>query len=335
MNATNPSSPIVAGVDGKGDGIKAAEFAAILATTQRRSLMLVHAYRRSPAIDPLLPLAEPRSALYATRALGYIAFTPTDNAELMRDAGELTLNGAEQHVLRIHPELHVIKRLVKGSAPRALISASDAATAVVVARNRERALERFFTGSTTSAVAAHAKCPVVVVPTDWVQLPRQERVVVGVDGSSSEYEALAFAFQQASWANSELLVVHSWQPRIVGTGRSPKSPALWAQEADDDRRAVAETLAGWAEIFPDVAVTTVFSEVPPADALVSASDNADMVVVGARGRGGFRGLPLGSTARAVISHASCLAVVVRRARDVGPRVNEATYVGTEFVAPFY
>lgn len=335
MNFINPSSPIVAGVDGSTDGIEAANFAANLATAQGRSLMLLHAYRRSPAINPLLPLADIQSVEFATTTVDDNAFAPNYNLELMREAGERALNEAEQHVHRTHPDLRIIRNLVKGAAPKALIRASREAAAVVVARNRERAVERFFSGSTSSALAAHTTCPVVIVPSNWAQLQRHQRLVVGVDGSSSEYEALAFAFQQASRTGSELIVVHSWQPQNRWYWEIPELAAAMSRLAQDDSRAVSETLAGWSELFPDVKIDTVISDLPPAEALVRASDTADMVVVSARGRGGFRGLPIGSTARTVIAHAACLTVVVRRGPQSGHDISQPTSVGTEFVAPFY
>ena len=81
--------------------------------------------------------------------------------------------------------------------------------------------------------------------------------------------------------------------------------------AEADRRIMAESIAGWREIYPDVTVETAFSMDGPTTALVDRSKVAGLVVVGARARGGFPWLRLGSTARAVALHAACPIAVVR------------------------
>jgi nucleotide-binding universal stress UspA family protein len=82
---------------------------------------------------------------------------------------------------------------------------------------------------------------------------------------------------------------------------------------DDARRLVSEAVAGWREKFPDVDVEYETHRRNPATALVEASADARLLVVGSRGLGGFRGLLLGSVSRSVLHHAACPVAVVRSA----------------------
>ena len=76
---------------------------------------------------------------------------------------------------------------------------------------------------------------------------------------------------------------------------------------------MAESLAGLAEKYPDVDVTTHQAEEDPRRALDEASRYADLLVVGSRGRGAARSAVLGSVSRHVVEHAHCPVVVVRAA----------------------
>lgn len=76
---------------------------------------------------------------------------------------------------------------------------------------------------------------------------------------------------------------------------------------------VAETLAGHRDRYPDVEVAVQLVHDRPAESLVEASEDAPLVVVGARGRGGFAGLLLGSVSRELLMHASGPVAVVRQA----------------------
>jgi nucleotide-binding universal stress UspA family protein len=79
----------------------------------------------------------------------------------------------------------------------------------------------------------------------------------------------------------------------------------------EEERFLAETLAGWADKYPDVAVRRVVVDSQPARALLEYAEHAQLVVVGARGRGGFTGLLLGSTSQQLVHHAPCPLLVVR------------------------
>jgi nucleotide-binding universal stress UspA family protein len=331
---TNAGLPVVAGVDGTADGIAAAEYAAQLAEKRSLPLVLLHAYRRSPAINPLLPVGEPVPAGSTTK-VAYQPYVATYNVALMRDAGATALVAAHNHLEPRFPRLRIREQLVAGSVAKALVKASRTACTVVVARNHERSVERFFAGSTSSAVAAHAKCPVIVVPTNWEDLPRTGRIVVGLDAAKDEAAVVEFAFQHAAITRSELVAIHAWQPPATWLDRRGVSITGHGNQGDDEERLLSEALAGWAERYPDVHVSTRVVSASPAKALILASDTADLVVMGARGQGDLRALSLGSTVRAVVSHASCATVVVRHAGQREPAATRTDLPETYPMTAFY
>jgi nucleotide-binding universal stress UspA family protein len=136
-------------------------------------------------------------------------------------------------------------------------------------------------------------------------------VVVGVDGSEGSIRALRFALEEARLRGVELRAVHAWHvpPAIYGSGWVPT-----AVDLDECRKlaesSLAQSLAEAGAAGAGVAVTPALREGQPADVLCAEADRADLLVVGTRGLGGFRGLLLGSVSQQVVHHAPCPVVVV-------------------------
>jgi nucleotide-binding universal stress UspA family protein len=139
----------------------------------------------------------------------------------------------------------------------------------------------------------------------------QRPVVVGVDGSASSLRAVDFAFDEAARRATRLVAVHSWWIEVVEgmVVTTPGSPQ-WQLAAERMHADVAESLAGHRERYPEVDVEMRMVNDHPVDALVSASGDAALLVVGSRGRGGFAGLLLGSVSRGALTRASCPVAVV-------------------------
>jgi nucleotide-binding universal stress UspA family protein len=141
-------------------------------------------------------------------------------------------------------------------------------------------------------------------------------VVVGHDGSACSQEALMWAAALAERASWTLHVVRSW--RITTAPR----PATWepgyVPPLTDFEKAVLDDLRAdvRAALGAERAATVVCHAVhrAPVKALIDAGRNADLLVVGSRGRGGFRGLLLGSVSDQVVHHAACPVTVVRGRR---------------------
>lgn len=142
------------------------------------------------------------------------------------------------------------------------------------------------------------------------------RIVVGVDGSAPSTKALGWALQEGQIRNSRVNVVMAWQqpqaygaPNVWGLGMDPSFNADgFLTSAAEAQVARLAQQAG-----PSKGVQTMWEAIEghPAEVLVEASKDADLLVVGSRGHGGFIGMLLGSVSQHVLAHARCPVVVVR------------------------
>ena len=287
MAHRNKPGTIVVGVDGSPDSEGALQWAVGEAARRRLPLHLLHATN----IDYLVAAA---------------MLNPADAPDVPDDVVE----AAQERALRLSPGLTVTAEASTGPAAHDLVEHSEGAEAVVVGAHG-RGVVRESLGSVSLQVAMHAKCPVVVVRGQQTGQPSGP-VVVGIDGSALSREALGYAFEQASLRGTRLVVILAWWIEFIDGAvvTSPGSPE-WRRLEDQLRLTVAETMAGWQEKYPDVVVDERIEHARPADALGAASDGATLVVVGARGRGGFTGLALGSVSHAVLHRASSPVAVVR------------------------
>ena len=126
-------------------------------------------------------------------------------------------------------------------------------------------------------------------------------VVVGVDGSAHAQRALTWAAEEAKLRGARLRVVHVWS-YLAQTGES-FDPTYGD---DDARRLLQEAVAGLSDV--DIELKAVCDL--PARGLLDSAQDADVLVVGARGMGGFGGLLLGSVSQQVAHHALCPVVIV-------------------------
>ena len=134
-------------------------------------------------------------------------------------------------------------------------------------------------------------------------------IVVGVDGSGQSLLALKWAADEARRRGVILHVVYA------GTG-CPKTVPDWFRSEGDlsaGEAVVDDAVALVATSHPGVIVTGTTMELPPEEALTVASRSAGLLVVGARGRGGFAGLLLGSVGETCMQQASCPVAIVRTA----------------------
>lgn len=237
---------------------------------------------------------------------------PTDRSGLADDWRghyQRYLDGAANKAREIAPTVDVSAEMVPGQAAAALLKAADQAFMLVVAGRGVGELSGLLLGSTVTQVVSHARCPVAVVGPPEPAVHRE--VVVGVDGSANSWRAIDFAFQEASLRKARLRAVHAWT-HPVAEEPGDMLPLIWDEDlmADDERRLLAENLAGRAEHYPDVEVIEDFVRARPVRALAGASARADLLVVGGRGRGGFAGLLLGSVSQAMLIRSHCPLVVI-------------------------
>jgi nucleotide-binding universal stress UspA family protein len=135
------------------------------------------------------------------------------------------------------------------------------------------------------------------------------RIVVGVDGSKGSQLALDWAANEARLRGAQLCVVHAWHPQY-GTGYM-FTPVVGPEVFENAARQVLNEMVDAIDTS-DLAhpIEKRLAQCGAATALIGAGKDADLVVVGARGLGGFVGLLVGSVSQQVTHHAPCPVVVV-------------------------
>ncbi|MCM4085168.1 universal stress protein [Paractinoplanes hotanensis] len=213
------------------------------------------------------------------------------------------LNELVANARTTHPDVRTRTSIVYASAALTLIERSAEAGLIVVGSRGSSGVAGLL-GSVSVAVSAQAHCPVVVAHADTrVAGP----VVVGVDESASSHAALMFAVDQAVARGTGLRVIRAWPP-VTGLWEDPE---LYPRVVPaDEREPFEELIAGLREKNPglDIAAEAVLDH--PAAVLSKASRNAQLVVVGTRGRGPVTGILLGSVSQHVLRHTACSVAVV-------------------------
>jgi nucleotide-binding universal stress UspA family protein len=192
----------------------------------------------------------------------------------------------------------------------ALVDASEGAAMVVVGSRGKDAYGRHALGSVSSGLLHHAQCPVAVIhaPESLAhEIDDAAPVLVGIDGSPASEAATALAFDEASRRRVPLVALHAWSD----VGVFPILGMDWRTYRDEGYEVLGERLAGWQERYPDVQVRRRLVCDVPTRWLVEESKNAQLVVLGSHGRGGFAGLQLGSVSSAVAQSARVPVIVVR------------------------
>jgi nucleotide-binding universal stress UspA family protein len=296
---STPNQTIVVGVDGSVGSDQAVRWAARLAAQRDLGLHIVHG----------LCFAQPQYGL-AIASAGALVDAVRDDAErIVRDAVALA---------RAVPENVSITTDLPTEPPvPLLIELSREARMVVIGHTGTGGFTGTLLGSTAAAVVSHAHCPVLVVRSrpGTLDVPEHGPVVVGVDGSPVSEEAIAAAFDEASQRGAALIAVHAWSDVTDDDMyRATRLLAEWESIEEGEQLLLAQRLAGWQEKYPDVEVRRELVRDRPRHALLERSATAQLVVVGSRGRGGFRGMLLGSTSQALVQHAQCPVLVVRPGR---------------------
>ena len=190
--------------------------------------------------------------------------------------------------------------LASGSAAHMLCERSRTADMVVVGCRGHSELPGLLLGSVAWQVAGHASGRVVVVRGEWrpINAPPGP-VVVGADGSPAAQAAVAFAFEEAALRDVPLVAVCALTDAPGRLGE--------AHQVEED---FEHLMACEAKEHPEVTVIRRVLAGTPRVALLTAAADAQMLVVGSRGRGGLEGMSLGSVAQAVLHHAPCPVAVI-------------------------
>ena len=215
----------------------------------------------------------------------------------------------------VAPEILIGHTVAEGSPIDLLLEMSSDVTMLGLGSRGLGGLSGMVMGSVSAAVVSHAHCPVVVVRenNNVTEATKYGPVVVGVDGSDVSQQATEVAFEEASARGADLVAVHTWMDMQAQSSLAGLSAAQTQWEEIEQQQAdlLSERLEPLMEQYPDVPVKKVITRDRPVRALAEQAEGAQLLVTGSHGRGGFRGMLIGSTSRALLQSAPCPMMVVR------------------------
>jgi len=287
---------IVVGVDGSAHARQALRFALAEAALRGARVVVVGSW----AIPPL-----------AATGVGMIPAFDLLRTELADSASEV-LSRELAEVADAAAGVEVEQHLAQGDAAGVLVEAAAGAELLVVGSRGRGGVTGTVLGSVSRACLHHAPCPVAVVhdagPTE------RSRIVVGVDGSPGASAALEWAYAEARLREVGVYAVcaydEPWGIASLGMSSAAAVAELRTALAADAEGALDAAQAAAPE---GVGVTGEAVQGAAGPALVSASDGSALLVVGSRGRGGFKSLLLGSVSQYCAAQARGAVVVVRGA----------------------
>jgi nucleotide-binding universal stress UspA family protein len=288
------TKPIVVGVDGSEESLRATEWGAMEAERHGLQLQIVSA----PAVVP--------------RMHAYHAF-PATVAVALRGVSSRALHSAVIRAEEVAPTLPVATGLLSGPPALAVAGTGAEASMLVVGARGAGGFTAMILGSVSRYVAAHARCPVIVVRQDAMAVHRE--VAVGIRDPHGTSEALAFAFAEAAVRHADLVVIHAWYRftsalRVAaGPDEAVLAPADPGQISAQASQALDAVLEEWRNKYPDVRVRHDVVHGHPARVLANYSARADLVVLGRHGSPG-----VGSVQHAVLAHSRGPVAVVPAAR---------------------
>ncbi|OEU90751.1 universal stress protein UspA [Streptomyces abyssalis] len=232
-------------------------------------------------------------------------------AEAFHSRAEASVEEAVSRARTTAPGVEVTGSVAMGEVLPVLTELSAPASLIAVGSKGRGAFSGLLLGSVAMHLASHSRCPVLVVRgTAEPSGP----VMAAVDGSAANRAAVAFAFEEASLREVDLVATHVWSewsvPPTVPRDPSEAYARKPGELRDEEEALLSEALAGHAGRYPDVRVEHRVLRGRTRERLMDASKGARMLVVGARGHGGFTGMLLGSVSQAVLHHAHCPVVVV-------------------------
>jgi nucleotide-binding universal stress UspA family protein len=287
------TSKIIVGVDGSDTSFTALRWAVDEAHRRHTELRVVTCY--------MLPgFAGLDGAVYP----GSVDF------DTLKDSGADVVNRAVAYVESIDRELNVDGVAVLSAPVPGITDSAEPGDEIVIGATGHSGFLGGLLGSVATGVVHRAHVPVIVVPAGWKAGPIH-KIVVGVDGSRESLAALDWAYTAAARSGAELMVVHAWlypYPISDASPREVRKPMEFdaATELERCLEILRPRLAR-----DGVTVHSRLYEESPVDALLAEAKDADLIVVGSRGRGGLRARLLGSVSRTTMQHAHCPVAVVR------------------------
>ncbi len=275
------TKPVVVGVDGSEESLRAVEWAALEAKRHSSPLRIVSA----PALVP------PMHAYNAS---------PAAIANALRGIAARALDAAITRSEEVTQGLPITTGLLSGPPALAVAESGAGASILVVGARGAGGFAAMVLGSVSRYAASRAPCPVVVVREESMAVHRE--IAVGIRDPQDIDQALAFAFEEAALRGADLVAVHTWfwLPSALGaTELRPTDPDRISAAAASS---LAAALAGWRDKYPGVRVRHDIIRGHPARVLASYSARADLVVLGRHGHPADAGPGIGSIQHAVLDH---------------------------------
>jgi nucleotide-binding universal stress UspA family protein len=278
--------PVVVGVDGSAESLRAVEWAACAARSYGAPLRIVSA----PAMPPRM-----NGYLGAVQSVG----------KTLTDMSVWALRTALTRAVETAPGLLADTDLLTGPPALAVTDSGAGAHMLVLGARGAGGFAAMLLGSVSRYAAMHAACPIVVVREQDSAV--HDEIVVGVGDWHDSDAALGFAFAEAARRGVTLVVVHSWfwfPSPLRGPGGledTPEQAGDTAHITAGISERLAADLARWQEKYPQVPVRKDVMHGHPARILASYSARADLVVLGRHGA--HAAGVIGGIQHAVLSHA--------------------------------
>jgi len=281
------AKPVVVGVDGSEESLRAVEWAALEAKRHSAPLRIVSAPAQVPRMH----------AYYAS---------PAAIANALRGIAARALDAAITRSEEVAPGLAVTTGLLSGSPALAVAESGSGASMLVVGARGAGGFTAMVLGSVSRYVASRAPCPVVVVREETMAVHRE--IAVGIRDPQDITGTLAFAFEEAALRHADLVAVHTWywfpSALHLKAGETAELRAADPEQISaETARSLAATLDEWRAKYPGVRVRQDIIHGHPARVLASYSARADLVVLGRHGHPEDAGPGIGSIQHAVLDHA--------------------------------
>jgi nucleotide-binding universal stress UspA family protein len=304
MDGKDGTRTILVGYDGSPGSGQALDWAAETARDLGAKLHIIHAVNVA-----MIP--------------GFSMFEGGEYHDNLTDASSSVLDEGRQRAQRYLDDAAITASSDLGSPAGAIVDRSEGADLVVTGTRARGRLAGGLLGSTSYSIAAHAKCPVVIVraqdgddaggapPRPGPDYP----VVVGADDSDPASRAVDAAADVASMAGAPLRIAYVAHAPSMESWAYVESSKAGSESTHKVREHADSTLEAESErakaAHPELTVSTEVLYGDPGPVLAELATRAGLVVVGSRGRGGFAGMLLGSTSHRLIRDATCPVMVVR------------------------
>ena len=287
---------IVVGVDGSDPSKLAVQWAAQEAHVRKLPILLAAAY-----VVPQFLYAEgmvPATAVF----------------DELEGQAQTFVDEAVNEIRKVDADIDIMQEIHEGNPITMLLELSKKAEMVVIGSRGLGGFAGALLGSVSSSLVHHAHGTVVIVRENMDLSAKNNRIVVGADGSDISALAVQAAYTEAEAYGANLVAVNAWLDRAVSSSLAGVnlSDIDWEQAKEEQRKLVQQELEECKGDYHGTTPEIVIRRESPEAALAELGDGARMIVVGSHGRGGFTGMLLGSTSRALLRLAPVPLMVVRK-----------------------